>query len=632
MIVLTRKEKADLTRTEEYIRQRIERTLQGIRSIDITFLDEVYRLIDARVESLDYLAEVRVPIVDDYTPVESTLYNTMATDIRELSEINLETIKDVYDSLGEVYNDIYSEGETISNSLTVCEELLTKVESTLKGKMKLSSVKDEVAVVAIGESIGTASEEIFPTLPSLLEEDEGGSKEAGTAVENMIAGISSSPTSISTLAGIEDITPVLGEGLNVDQNGGYVTLSISERTRLDYTVKAATFTKPKGKINPPRTLSRGEAATTIFGPSILRSSMALFTDGYFNSRTFSSEPIFENQFSSSTETISDGSLDTEYLAEYSSARQTTFGMTLTLDVTDSSSRPRRVDGIDIELSTGDKSSIRSTSVPLPKLTRLVVDQRDMTSRVLNNTVYSNGVMITGSNPRGFKSVPLTPNPVGSFLVDGKPASTIAITLTADVPQLIYFPEKRLLNSAGGIIRKMNYFETLILNEYEPQDGFPTPADLYTSSEINSLWDAVESAYSSVDIEVPLYRYFVALKDISVYSMSYETSGMIASGNLNMTPEKRVAAVELFTNEIRPTGTGINYYISSDKNKWYPISPLGRSNPTAIPTRIVYSNITKQAKDNFIGVNSSSVFLKIEMTGDGTITPILKGYSTRIKYV
>ena len=238
MLVLTRKEKADLTRTEEYVRERIEKTLQGIKSSDITFLDEIYYLIDARVEALDYLSEIRVPVIDEQTPVDSDLYNTLARDMRELSELNLGTIKDVYQGLSDVYNDIYSEGESITSSLAVCNDLLSKAESTLKNKMSLTSIKDEIAVIAIGGNIGVGNDATTPSLPSLDAETEGTEESELEALTMLSSSEEEGPS-------VEVASPELsleGEGLSIDQYGGFITLEASEKTRLDYTIKSIDFT------------------------------------------------------------------------------------------------------------------------------------------------------------------------------------------------------------------------------------------------------------------------------------------------------------------------------------------------------------------------------------------------------
>jgi len=609
MSLLTRKEKADLTRTEEYVRERIERTIKGISTGDVTFLDEIYYLIDARVEGLDNIGNVDVPFIDDQTPVETSLYNTLSEDIRELSELNIETIKDVFDGMNDVYNDIYSAGESITNSLSSCSELLSKVEGNLKRKMSLVSVKDEVTVLAMDNAINIGSSFV----PSTSEDSE-----TSNAISAEEAGAIYSGLGDATAEEVEE----QGENsLIVDQNGGFITLDSDSIEIIDYSIDDITFNMPKGKISKPRS-NIVDAKTFDF-----------VQNGYFNSRIFSTDPVFENQYSSSTNALTDGDLGTTYLAEYNSlSSRTPLIMNMMLDVTDNNGNPRRVDHILVELSPGYRTSILSMDVKTPKLSKLSVDQVDVSSEVLDNSVYIQGTRVGNTRNRGFKTAVGTTYPVGSYLISKPNVRNISIGITADLPEDIFYPEKVLKGPTGNILRTMNYFETLILNGYEPPTGCPDPRDLFSMYQISSLEAEENAAYETYDQSIGLYRYFIEISDITLYSISYKTSGKIVIGNLNQNVDKKVASIELYTNETIPEGTTIRYYISSDKVQWYEIKPVNRASSSDLPTRIVYTNISSKDGDLFVNIDSSGVYMKIEMTGDGTVTPKIKAYAARIKLV
>lgn len=565
-MLLTRKEKRDLTSTEEHIRERIENTIRSIEVSDITFLDEMYRLTENRMDTMQAFGDIHLEYLDEDVPVKSDHYTDFARAIKEVSELNLKTIPDIYDALKEVSDDVLSTGESITDSITICEQLLSKVEGTLKKKMSLSSIKDEVVVY-----------------DSILSD------------EFMDAG-----------------------SLGMDYRGGFITLAPESYDRIWYEIKEIKFTKPKGNVSRPDDSNN---------------SLEFFTDGYFNSRTFSANPIFENMLDAATENINDGRLQTSYFAEYNTLLPIeSFGMSISVDIHSKVAAQfgsRRVDQVLLYLDPGDKSSVITTSTVVPYLSRLSINSEDRTSEVLDNSIVIKGATV-GEYERGFQVRSPAVYPTGSYIVSTPEVEQLTIEVVADTPQEIWYPEKIVKNDTGNIIHKFNYMETLILNGYEPPEGHPDPRDLYTEREITEMFSILNAGHNSYDQPVHLYRFLIGIKDLELIAYTYNTEGTVTSKNLNSHKDKNVASVEIYTSEIVPDNTSIRYFISNDKVVWYEISPLSRAETNGLPTRIVYNGIDIKDGDNHIGITSPDVYMKIIMTGARDQTPRLKSYAVRIK--
>jgi len=565
-MIITRKEKRDFTTTEKTVRNRLEKIIRSISTNDVTFLDEIYRLLDMRLETMEEFGSIPLEYVDGRTPLGSKHYRDFARHLRELSELNLVTIPELYTMLKEISDDIFSAGESITESITVCEQLLSKVEGTLKQKMSLSSVKDEILIY-----------------DSMLSDEY---LDTGT--------------------------------LGVDYRGGFMTLAPASSERIWYEFDEIKFSKLKGKISKPKDSNE---------------TLDFFTDGYFNSRMFSASPVFETSVERSTDPINDGYLQTSYMAEYNTLDPTaTFGISMKLGIRSQAAAQfgtRRIDQVVIFLDPGDKASVNSTELITPYLSRLSINGVDRTSEVLDNVIMVRGATI-GEYERGFQTRSPAVYPTGSFMVCTPDVETVTIDLIADIPQSIWYPEKVVKNDTGNIIHRFNYLETLILNSYEPPDDHPDPRDLYTTREIDEMMEILESGYSSYDHHVELYRFLIGLKDIELFAYTYSTSGVFYSKNLNTHEEKMVAAVELYANEVIPVGTGIKYYISHDKVVWHEVAPVNRAEYGDLPTRIVYNGIETKDLDKHINITSSNVYMKIEMTGERTLSPRLKSYAVRVK--
>lgn len=566
-MITTRKEKRDTGKIEEYIRDMFQSTIRSLTSDTITFLDELYRLIDARLTTMQSIGSINIPLLDQETPVESDFYTHLAESVKDISELNLMILPDVYSMLSEIADDVMSAGEKISESIITCEQLLNKTEGTIKRKMSLSSIKDEVIIY-----------------DSILNDEY---IDSGT--------------------------------LSIDYRGGSIMLGIESYDRVWYEIKDISFSKPKGSISRPLDSTH---------------SLDFITDGYFNTRVFSANPVFENKLDSQTTAINDGNIQTSYIVEYNTKTPVEhFSMSLQLAINSKKAAQfgtRRVDQILIYLDPGERNSMISRETITPFLSRLSVNDKDKTSEIRDNTINIRGARI-GEHERGFQTRPSAIYPTGAFMICSHDVEQITIDIIADTPQQIWYPEKIVKNDTGNCIHTFNYFETLILNNYEPPGGHPDPRDLYTKREINDMYSILNSGHSQYDNHIPLYRYCIGIKDIELFTFTYQTNGFLITKNLNYHENKKIAAVDMYVNEIIPEGTTITYYISHDKVVWHEINPLSRGDSETCATRIVYNGIETKTGDTYINVTSKEVYVKIIMHGSYDHTPLLKSYAVRIKY-
>ena len=578
--MLSRKEKMVRTFAETYIRNKVRDTILNISSDDILFVDEIYRIISERLMQLSTNGIVSIDFIDAYTSVSSKYYSDIARDIKEIVEFNSNNINDIYVGLQKIADTVMSNSENIVNNIAVCEKLADKVEGNVRRKLSMSSIKDEILVY-----------------DSILSDD------------NIKTG---------TLA--------------VDYIGGYITLYPASREPVLYNIKDIKISKDKGKISNP-------VDATI--------SFDYITNGYFNSRIFSKDPLFEVEYDTKLDYIYDGDLETSYLVEYNSITAND-SLTLTIILEPylryaKANKTARVDQIMLYLDPGNKISVENSDNILPKITNISVDKINKTKMVLDNTINIKNTSI-GTVERGFQSKPPAVFPTGSYFISEEDVEQIKISITSDKAQNIWFPEKIITDAGKNIIHRFNYFETLVLNNYQssyavsPSDisenvERPNPSDMFTQQEINEMVSIASSGHDNgYDEHISMYRYYIGIKNLNLYAMSYKTSGDIFTNNLNSFPKRNIAAIELYVNEIIPDNTNIRYYISENQMIWHELVPVNRGEINELPTRIVYSTLTLKDTDKFINQESSTVYLKINMTGNMSRTPIIKSYAVRIKLI
>jgi len=404
-----------------------------------------------------------------------------------------------------------------------------------------------------------------------------------------------------------------GDDVVVDRRGGYLILKPVATQVLPYRIESITCNQAKGSLGTP-----------VFGDPTMKS----VTPGYFNSRMFSTHPVFETSSDKNINRICDDDLETSYCMEYvSAATRSLFTMTI-VAICDA----KKVDAVTVTVDPPDTTATMSSILAMPYLSKLQASDGTTTQdcTVMNtvNQIAIQGSRI-GSTSRTISHVESDLYPTARYMVQKNDCRRVVLELSMATPQEIYYPEKRVLNDNGHELYRLNYFETLVANGYEPEIGRPDPKSWYTEEERTRIFRMIESGNTTVDEKIRLLRYAIAVKELKLQSMSYTTKGVAESENLNIT-EDPIASIELFVNEYCPPRTAITYYISPDKSTWYEVSPSVSVAKSSIPHRIVYDGIELRESDQFIQSASNQVFLRIVMEGNGTVTPLLRSYAVRIK--
>jgi len=406
--------------------------------------------------------------------------------------------------------------------------------------------------------------------------------------------------------------------LAVDRRAGSVTLGVASEQELNYSVSAIRVDKPKGVIDWDK-LALG--CSTWFPIS----------NGFFNSRIFGNNPLFENDAMRDPGRMKDGDLETSFLVEYNTFSEDALNVTIELALPNT-----RVDAIEIVFDPADGAVSLANSLPLPDLMNMGLIENggkvsNVTDLVMDNTITIKGAAI-GRRETQIEHRAPDPFPVASILLNRPNVEGIVMTLQANCSQDTYYVEKAVRDARGVDIKQFNYFETLILNKYDPPAGFYDPKLSFNTIEKNELAGQMYSDLYLVDKNIHLRRYAMAIKDMKVLQRTYVTNGTSTTENLNSTSRK-IAGVDLYVNEIIPTQCSIRYFFSPDQNTWYEISPQTRADARSLPRRILFSgDILPEQEDLVVICDTNKVYLKVTMDGVAQRTPILKAYAARIKLI
>lgn len=410
--------------------------------------------------------------------------------------------------------------------------------------------------------------------------------------------------------------PPLDSTLTVDKRSGSIFLNVINSYEIPFNINSAICNIEKGKIDKP---------------SIGDTTWRNISNGYFHSRTFSASPLFENEELANVDRMQDNNLETSYLVEYNSIGKST---PLKLDININPSETGRVDAIELTIDPSDIDSVLSTSLSLPDIDKISVTDNnsindDITDIALNNKIKI-GKSTVGTIEKRMTHQSPDVYPIINYNINYDNVSNIILHLISENPQEIYYPEEVIKDSSDESVYRFNYFETLIINGYEPPEGYLDPKEYYTIAEKTSILSHRLSNQHLFQDSTHLFRYFIGIKEIKLYRYTYDTTGEAITSNLNNS-DKSILGIQLYVNEIIPEGCGIDYYISSDKNKWYQILPDNRSKDEAIPSRLLLFESDDFTKyDKIVDVRTSKVYLKVVMAGTQQKTPILKSYAVRIK--
>lgn len=586
---VSRIEKRNMSYIENLVSSRIADIVYEITNSEKTYLDEIYRIIDTRIYEVSEFGTVDIDFIEDGDFVESQYYNTLLAKSRSLSEMSLTTLSRTYSELQAIFDTIYSKGESITTSLKAAENVVYKIEANVKRGLAIDSIKDEETI-----------------LESFLNKDH---IDTSTGTDT---NVSSSSQSQGTTAILSQNYKSLGANtLGFDFDGGYLTLYPVSSTLVPYSIDKILINKPKGSITKPINS---------------RKTMDFISNGYFNNRMLSTNPVFENEEDKDTGPVNDSDLTTSYKVEYNSVSPDD-SLVLSMDLIFEEAGVR-VDKLNITLDPGEKNGVLSTDNILPYISKIIVNETDITQSVLDNSISIRNTKI-GEIERGFNVSQTSVYPTASLNIGMTDVKKIRIELTSDIPQVIYYPEKVLLNSSKQEFYRFNYFETLIMDDYESPEDHPDPAYMYTIQELDLMQEILDNSSSSYNEQIKMNRFFIYIKDIEIYSNVYSTSGTMSTTNLNSS-DRDIAAVEIYSNEVIPEGTSIRYFISTDKSVWYEISPMNREDTSELPTRVVYGGIEPSDSDEFINTVSAGAYLKIDIYGSESISPYIKSYVARIK--
>ena len=410
-------------------------------------------------------------------------------------------------------------------------------------------------------------------------------------------------------------TSLMEGSLSVDKRAGAITLGVLGTESVTFSINSVAVDRSKG---------------TMDIPEIGDKTWDNIDNGYFTSRTFSTYPLLENTDTRDVQRMKDQDMETSYLVEYNTnSDRESLSMNIEL-----SFNIGRVDVMNIVVDPGDYNSVSTSSVILPSLTKVTSrhngDTEDITDMATNNIIELRGTSagsteaeITHKRPDVF--------PIGSFYLAKKDINGLNIVLTADKPQEIYYPEKEVRDVSGNLLHGFNYFETLVLNKYEPPSGYMNPRLFYSNSEVAEMNRIVETGHTVEDTRKSLFRYFVGIKEIELLRLTYLTIGEAVTNNLNSSG-RTIAGVELYVNEYIPEGSTITYQLSTNRIEWYDVSPQGRADSGSTPRRLIFGGLEVEAGDKEIPITTETIYLKVKMTGDGTESPVLKAYAVRIKLI
>lgn len=407
---------------------------------------------------------------------------------------------------------------------------------------------------------------------------------------------------------------ISGGTLAVDRRAGVIILPVTSARKIPISV-SITCNRPKGVISP------SEAGLRTWDT---------IENGYFLSRTFGEQPLFETEDDSDITKAIDGDLETSYLLEYNSLNENEdFRVYVSIDFPET-----KVDLLNLVLDTGGNDAVTSPVTIYPRIARMYLktarETTDVAPVLLDNRISIRNTTLGDHEDRILHRSPEI-FPVSSHLLNRQGLTGIALELACDIPQEIYYLEKLSHDRKGRLIRRLNYFETLVSNQYEPRNGRPDPRSYFSANEIANYIYIDSYSDSTYDERIPLFRYFAAIKEIEALEFAYGKEGHIETDSLNETG-RQIAAVELFVNEVIPPGCSITYAISANRTEWYPIEPSSRTVVSETPKRITFSGFENIRTDFPVDIECRDLYLRINMTGDGVSTPVVKSYALRIKLI
>lgn len=586
--MLTGKDISKRLPIENYIDTEINQYFHNMNIGNFNFIDEIYAAINERFERIKNIGQVGFKLISD-------------TDFISPAESIDDTSQGIID-IGSFFEDLQD---------------IAKInyESIPEGYVALQEINE--ACISNSESI-TELIDYYETWIDDIEADiknnltHNSIKEEGIIYDN-----------------ISNNTYLKTGDLTVNNTAGVVILPTVSEKQIPYQIEI-TCDKPKG-----------QRAFPIFGSSTWSS----IKNGYFHTRTFAEQPNFENEADASLTKLKDNRMDTHYGIEYNSFSKDV-DMNIKLNIRFD---PTRIDAISAVFEPYGNESILSVNNRYPLLRNIFIEGKqnndnfseDISREVVNNVLKIDENEVGRIEDRIEYNYPDV-FPAATYLLNRSNLHSITMDYLCDSPQEIYYPEQIIYDFKGNITHRFNYFETLVVNDYNAPAGKEQNADVegklltdpdsyYNATESNSLIEIISNSYDTVIDKVALFRYFFGIKDLKLLRYTFKEHGEVISSNLNNSG-KTIATVELYVNEIIKPYTDIKYYISSDQSTWYEISPSNRFSNSSLPRRAVFSGFEPAPRDLVINNNATEIYLKVSMDGKDNVTPVLNTYALKVKYI
>ena len=142
--MLTRKDRREESAMETFINAFIDAYFTSMRAEQFTFLDEVYRTFAIRTRELSEIMTVDLNYLDEYSIVRSDIYKMLFDKSKLAAELSYRMIPESFNRMNEVANNLLEKSESLAAAITVCDDLVKALEGSLKRKVSLNSIKDEL--------------------------------------------------------------------------------------------------------------------------------------------------------------------------------------------------------------------------------------------------------------------------------------------------------------------------------------------------------------------------------------------------------------------------------------------------------------------------------------------------------
>ena len=404
-----------------------------------------------------------------------------------------------------------------------------------------------------------------------------------------------------------------------DIQGGSIVLPITTLSDVDGTITDIRPNKARGAIVPAKLMTK---------------TADIVKNGVYYSRTFSTEPRFETEADADVTLMTDKNVSTSLILEYNTDTENDLFLTEIVVI------PKTPDVgiIGITLDPGDAVSIISRPNLAVAVQSVIITYNDdtvedLTAEIMSDTITIKNATI-GDPYLSFTYSPSEVLPCIVLYIQRRGIKSISITLSTDTPQIVGYPEMILMTDSGEEYMRLSYPETLIVSGYAAPSGRSGPIDWYTDNDIASLI-SISNAHSRRRTDlIQKFRYVLGFADITMALPMFSTSGYLDTADLfsRYADTRRIVSVELYVSEKIYPGTSIRYMICFGDSMLYELIPVNRgpAGQSRIVVRPLETGLSDVVVDTRYDQVTNHVYLRVIMTGNGYITPILKSYALRIK--